>query len=483
MKMLNRLLLRSLLPVFALLLSFSHLSSQSTDLELCNNFRIAAYDGDTTALLFFLNTSEVDVDCYVDDEVTALSYAVQQGHYRIAEILLSYGANPNGVDYRAHSPLILAIIQNQPEIAELLILYGAKTDWYDFGKIAPLIKSIQLDNPLMTDMLLHYGANPDITIERNTTALQVALLYGDHTSATLLLEAGANPDLTDRNGHTPLMTAAWQNDTFMANTLLGKDASPNLTSMTGWHPLGFAVAGSSTEMIQMLYPLTDNYNKRDVMRLAVARGQKASEKTLIGLGMRKQKLPLLTGYGMHTGLSFNSHDLMMKYALHASEARYGSHLAFGFSHRTGSRRVFFDYPGQDSVDYQMNGTRYLVFVDIRKRIFRFDASIIRVDMVLGFEPGYSWGSFKGSSQRPWSGFVPGAYAGIMLTRQPWHLSFSYHYADFHDKPIPQLRWELETGFTILKRKYQYTPKKLPNALANPDASSFSFSLNNQNQVM
>jgi ankyrin repeat protein len=466
------------LLMMVIALAGNHLQAQSSDLELCNNFRAAAYDGDTAAVLFFLNTSDVHVDCYVDGEVTALNYAVQQGHYRVVEILLSYGADPDGVDYRVHSPLIMALISNQPEIAELLILYGAKTDRYDFGKIPPLIKAIQLDHSLITDMLLHYEANPDIIIERSTTALQVALLYGDAVSASILLDNGANPDLTDQNGYSPLMIAAWQNDTVTASMLLQRGASPNFSSVNGWHPLGFAVAGSSIEMMQLLFPLTDNYNKRNMMRLAVAKGQKSAEQTLISLGMKKQWLPFFTGYGMHTGLSFNSYDLMTKYAVHAAEARYRIQLAIGFAHRNGSRRVFFDYPGQDSIDYQMYGNRYLIYADVRKRVLRFDARFLMIDMVIGFMPGYTWGSFRGSNQRPWSGFSPEVYTGIMLKKESWHLMFSYHYADYHDPPIPGKRWEFETGFTILKKKYQYKPKTLPNVLANPNASSFSISITN-----
>jgi ankyrin repeat protein len=461
-------------------LSGNHLQAQSSDLDLCNNFRTAAYDGDTSAVLFFLNTSDVHVDCYVDGEVTALNYAVQQGHYHVVEILLSYGADPDGVDYRVLSPLTLAIITNQPEIAELLILFGASTDHIDFGKIPPLINAIQLDHPLITDMLLHYGANPDIFISRNTPALQVALLYGDAVSASLLLEKGANPNLTDLNGYTPLMIAAWQNDTMMAKVLLQRGASPNLTSVSGWHPLGFAVAGSSIEMIELVFPLTDNHYKRDIMRLAVSKGQKSAEKTLISLGMKRLWLPFFTGYGMHTGLSFNSHDLMTKYAVHAAEARYKMQMALGFAHRNGSRRVFFDYPGQDSVEYQMHGNRYLVYSDFRKWVLRFDARFMMVDMVVGFIPTYTWGNFKGSNQRPWSGFSPEIYTGIMLQKESLHLMFSYHYADYHDSPIPGKRWEFESGFTILKKKYQYKPKTLPKVLANPNASSYGFSMLNQN---
>ena len=56
---------------------------------------------------------------------TALIFAARDGHFEIAELLISYGASVNWQDDEKVTPLILASSRNHPEIVTLLLDHGA----------------------------------------------------------------------------------------------------------------------------------------------------------------------------------------------------------------------------------------------------------------------------------------------------------------------------------------------------------------------
>jgi hypothetical protein len=71
--------------------------------------------------------------------MTALHYAASAGHAANVSLYLSFGANPNAIDYRGATPLHWAVYEGFQYTAMLLVGQGranmAIQDWYTYISI------------------------------------------------------------------------------------------------------------------------------------------------------------------------------------------------------------------------------------------------------------------------------------------------------------------------------------------------------------
>ena len=91
-------------------------------------------------------------------------YAIDGGHYEIAELLLERGADPNLRNIDNLTPLIAASFYNRHRMVELLLKKKAEVDAQDYNKVS---------------------------------ALMLACRHGQYETAKLLIEKGATVDLQD----------------------------------------------------------------------------------------------------------------------------------------------------------------------------------------------------------------------------------------------------------------------------------------------
>jgi ankyrin repeat protein len=89
----------------------------------------AASDGDLSDVERLVNAGS-PLDLFDDISYTPLHHAVRAEHYKIAQLLLSKGANVNAHDFEraGDSPLAVAARGEYPEMVELLLTHGANPD-------------------------------------------------------------------------------------------------------------------------------------------------------------------------------------------------------------------------------------------------------------------------------------------------------------------------------------------------------------------
>ena len=144
-----------------------------------------------------------DINAQAGDGKDALSLALFDGSYDVADFLLDSHANVNQMDAQRFTPLFWAVDRRNMETAP-------NFPWMETRDPLPLIKK-----------LLDSGANPNAIINSTprarmregsprlvyATALMRAALAGDVELARLLLAHGADPHIISKDRETTLMAA------------------------------------------------------------------------------------------------------------------------------------------------------------------------------------------------------------------------------------------------------------------------------------
>ncbi|KAK3987484.1 ankyrin repeat-containing domain protein [Cladorrhinum sp. PSN332] len=201
---------------------------------------------------------------------TALQYALDQGDLQTAELLLRYGADPNGSlsgngkDLR--TPLQIAVQKQRLDIIELLLRNGANLNKKPHVSMpTPLQMAAELGVVDILTNLLRHGANVDDKLEPSwlryddseptnvvfLSPLQIAVCSNHTRIIKTLLEFGADAngrsmttDLTNPKillleaRHTPLQLAVNKGYWETVRMLLNHNADVNASA----HPLGGATA-------------------------------------------------------------------------------------------------------------------------------------------------------------------------------------------------------------------------------------------------
>ena len=150
----------------------------------------------------------------VDAEVTALYYAVQNGHVPAAHMLLEARAFVNIGD-TACSALSMAASENRCDLLKMLLQARARTH-DDFA----LSFAVDNGNHAATELLLASGFNVNEVDRTGETALTIATAKGDLRMVQFLLESGARCDILTGNGYSVLDIATMKRDLQMMRFLL-----------------------------------------------------------------------------------------------------------------------------------------------------------------------------------------------------------------------------------------------------------------------
>ncbi len=143
--------------------------------------------------------------------ITPLIIALENLHFETARVLIEAGADPDKWDRYGRSPLYMAVDMNQvPEGGRPDIPSADALGGYDIAKMLleagadpnPRLKAFPPYRNLSNDR----GCDSMLTI--GTTPLVRAAKVGDAPSVQLLLEHGADYTLETVNGITPVMAAA-----------------------------------------------------------------------------------------------------------------------------------------------------------------------------------------------------------------------------------------------------------------------------------
>lgn len=125
-------------------------------------FLDAAYTNDDITVKLAI-AQGIDIES-VDEELwTALSWAVNQGHFNVSKILIEAGANVNHKDAEEETVLMVAIQSEETnlELLDLLLENGADIEAQDNIGWTVLSHAVNMDDVEIAKFLLEKGANPD----------------------------------------------------------------------------------------------------------------------------------------------------------------------------------------------------------------------------------------------------------------------------------------------------------------------------------
>ena len=150
----------------------------------------------------------------------------KKGRFKEAKSLLTNGANVNYVDKQGDYPLYLATGSGHKDVAELLISYGAdpnfdggaslQDSWHHYA----LICAVAHGHKEIVELLINNGADVNIKTDYNLTSLWSASYSGHKEIVELLISKGADISVKHSIGTTALMAASEQGHKEIAHLLL-----------------------------------------------------------------------------------------------------------------------------------------------------------------------------------------------------------------------------------------------------------------------
>jgi hypothetical protein len=155
----------------------------------------------------------------------AISYAAQNGHAVVVQLLHANGANIEARDSENRTALYIAVSREHTSTVRLLLDMGANIEAKDADGEAALHVAADKGHTDIVQLLIENGAKIEAETSYKETALYLAASRGDTTTVQYLLEMGANIEAANSLGATPLYGAARFGHKDMIYTLLEKGAS------------------------------------------------------------------------------------------------------------------------------------------------------------------------------------------------------------------------------------------------------------------
>ncbi|KAJ7581693.1 hypothetical protein C8J56DRAFT_250116 [Mycena floridula] len=176
---------------------------------------------------------------------TPLSYAVQQGHSDIVQLLLDKNADPDACNKYQRTPLSYAAEEGHSNIVQLLLDKNADPHACDEYQRTPLSYAAEEGHSDIVQLLLDKNADPDACDEYQHTPLSYAAKGGHSNIVQLLLDKNADPHACDKDQRTPLSYAAQWGHSDIVQLLLDKNADPDACDEYQRTPLSYAAEGGS----------------------------------------------------------------------------------------------------------------------------------------------------------------------------------------------------------------------------------------------
>lgn len=163
-------------------------------------------------------------------EVNLLREAVMNRDTQAIQLLLLFGADPNGLDKHGFTPLLSATEMGSLEAAKILIKYGADANM-SAGPNAdsPLAVAVLEEKVELVQLFLMYGGDPGrIMANGNTVLIRAIDRKTPKRLFELMLNYGSNPNNKNGEGTSPLFQCVTIQRLDIAHLLLDRGADPNL---------------------------------------------------------------------------------------------------------------------------------------------------------------------------------------------------------------------------------------------------------------
>ena len=164
--------------------------------------------------------------------------------------LLQRGFDPNTVNAKGHSGLMLAIKDGAIKVATVLAKApGIKVEVRNVADESPLMLAALKGEISLCQLLIKKGADVNKT---GWAPLHYAATSGHKNIMNLLLEENAYIDASSPNGTTPLMMAAHYSDESAVKLLLEAGADPTIKNDQGLTAVDFANRGNHATSAQII---------------------------------------------------------------------------------------------------------------------------------------------------------------------------------------------------------------------------------------
>ncbi|KAN0141605.1 Ankyrin repeat-containing domain protein [Lactarius tabidus] len=244
------------------------------DVDLRDSRGLAPLDSTTGGGHFLTQPSEehsIHVDVQDINGATPLHFASYHGRPKIAQLLLSHGANPHAKNVKDRCPLHELIrgihgdptdngvtygycvqesrgvelrvrFQNALSVAQILLEYGVDANALDQDHASPLHFASSCGGLEIMQILLDHDAKANVENSRGQTPLHVVsqsecFSRENSNVARLLLELGLDVNARDKDGDTPLHFACFHGNFKTALVLLDHGAEVNAQNADGQTPL------------------------------------------------------------------------------------------------------------------------------------------------------------------------------------------------------------------------------------------------------
>jgi len=189
------------------------------------------------------------------DGRTPLSYAARRGHEDIVNLLLCHGAEVDSKDENGLTPLLLAAMEGHEAVVGLLLAHGADAEVKDeeYGQ-TPLLWAAENGCGGVVRVLLAHGVDTEVKDGKvGRTPLSWAVGSGSRDVAGLLLDHGAEVEAMDEDGRTILSWAVTsRHGGSMINLLLSHGAHVEARDSDGRTPLSWAVTTNNKVVVGLL---------------------------------------------------------------------------------------------------------------------------------------------------------------------------------------------------------------------------------------
>lgn len=205
------------------------------------------------------------------DLPAALEYAAEHGGEKVVEILLQYGADPDGYEHYTR-PLHMAAVKNHVGIARRLLEHGANVEAKNYGTTAFATAEAEGHKELAGLLLEHsIRANPLFKDYRERPAIYLATKYQNEALVKHILEKEFDFYIndTDGRGNAALHIAALNGNTAIAKLLLENGAAVNNITPTET-ALHMAANIGDEAMVRLLLDKGANINLRSTHYLRTA---------------------------------------------------------------------------------------------------------------------------------------------------------------------------------------------------------------------
>jgi len=419
------------------------------------NLLVASSKGYDEEVLRLLNLG-ADVNVRTTEGVTPMMYAVQNGHEKVVKILLLNGADPDVIPYNNPPALIVAVSNNNLEISELMIRKGADIDIKDHDSRTALMHATAYGYSQMADMLLYYDADVNAKDNNGITALMISSYYGFTDIAQFLVDHNAVLEKADINGFTAMHYAAQNDHQEIIEMLLSQGADIEKKNNAGYSAISIAVNTDNVLLTRYLIQHGADVNSKisnAYKPLNLARKNKNDSiiQILEDNHARCSIAPSIDYGSIHFDFSASAHDFILGGGIGLHDSRYRLSMNLGYVTRISATEVL---EGVDNnLYYQYWERRSYFYLGLTERLPVYSWA---KDHWLGFGLGgqllYTYGSYRGSAEKPDNKFILSPHVQIYTRISHVVFSFKYEYIDFKAEGLSPNRFTLGLHFLIPGKK-------------------------------